>query len=159
MTEAHFYTLGGIPSRDILASVNLDQGLSMDVKAVAHEKEELYLAMLHRVKPVEPVLETARENYGRIPLAVASGGAKHVIEIVLKHMGIRSLFAAVVTNEDVTRQKPAPDIFLEAARRIQVPPQHCRAFEDTEIGLTGIRSAGMQAVDVRDLLVSQKRAA
>jgi HAD superfamily hydrolase (TIGR01509 family) len=58
----------------------------------------------------------------------------------------------VVTNEDVIHQKPAPDIFLEAARRIGVPPQFCRAYEDTDLGMRAIRAAGMDAVDVRDIL-------
>jgi HAD superfamily hydrolase (TIGR01509 family) len=70
---------------------------------------------------------------------------------VLVHLGIRELFAAVVTSEDVVNQKPAPDIFLEAARRIGVDPARCRAFEDTDLGLSAIRAARMQAVDVRQL--------
>jgi HAD superfamily hydrolase (TIGR01509 family) len=49
----------------------------------------------------------------------------------------------------VTNQKPAPDIFLEAARLIGVEPKFCRAYEDTDLGLQAIRSAGMEAVDVR----------
>ena len=48
-------------------------------------------------------------------------------------------------------QKPAPDIFLEAARRLGVDPSRCRAFEDTELGLASIRAAGMEAVDVRPM--------
>ena len=59
---------------------------------------------------------------------------------------------AVVTNEMVKNQKPAPDIFLEAAKRIGVEPKSCRAYEDTELGLTAIRAAGMEAVDVRELI-------
>jgi len=59
----------------------------------------------------------------------------------------------VVTSEMVKHQKPAPDIFLEAARRIGVDPKRCRGFEDTDLGMTAIRSAGMDAVDVRTLLV------
>jgi HAD superfamily hydrolase (TIGR01509 family) len=62
------------------------------------------------------------------------------------------LFDAIVTSEDVNRQKPAPDIFLEAARRIGVPPENCRAYEDTDLGLRAIRAAGMEAVDVRELI-------
>ena len=85
-------------------------------------------------------------------MAVASGGMKHIIEQVLVHLKIRHFFDAVVTSEDVKNQKPAPDIFLEAARRIGVPPQFCRAYEDTDLGLTAIRSAGMEAVDVREML-------
>jgi HAD superfamily hydrolase (TIGR01509 family) len=52
----------------------------------------------------------------------------------------------------VKNQKPAPDIFLEAARRIGVEPQFCRAYEDTDLGLEAIRSAGMEPIDVRELL-------
>ena len=69
----------------------------------------------------------------------------------IDHLGIRHLFQAVVTSEDVTRQKPAPDIFLEAARRLGVAPEFCRAYEDTDLGLQAIRAAGMEAVDVRPL--------
>ena len=78
--------------------------------------------------------------------------AFQLIEQVLVHLGIRELFDAIVTSEDVARQKPAPDIFLEAARRIGVPPQNCRAYEDTDLGMQAIRSAGMEAIDVRQLL-------
>ena len=72
---------------------------------------------------------------------------------MLEHLAIRHLFAAVVTNEDVQRQKPAPEIFLEAARRLGVPAQLCRAYEDTDLGMEAIRAAGMDAVDVREMLV------
>jgi HAD superfamily hydrolase (TIGR01509 family) len=88
-------------------------------------------------------------------MAVASGGSRRVINQVLEHLGIRDLFGAVVTNEDVIHQKPAPDIFLEAARRIGVPPQFCRAYEDTDLGMQAIRAAGMDAVDVREILCAR----
>jgi len=80
---------------------------------------------------------------------VASGGTQKIICQVLEHLKIRDLFTAVVTSEMVQNQKPAPDIFLEAARRIGVEPKFCRAYEDTDLGLTAIRAAGMEAVDVR----------
>jgi HAD superfamily hydrolase (TIGR01509 family) len=82
-------------------------------------------------------------------MAVASGGSRHAIRHILEHLNILDWFDAVVTNEDVTRQKPAPDIFLEAARRIRVEPSRCRAFEDTNLGMQAIRAAGMDAVDIR----------
>jgi HAD superfamily hydrolase (TIGR01509 family) len=55
----------------------------------------------------------------------------------------------------VKRQKPAPDIFLEAAKRIGVDPKFCRAYEDTELGMTAIRAAGMEAVDVREVITKR----
>lgn len=150
-TEDRFYALGGVPSRDILAMLRAEQGLTFDPLQVAREKEEAYLELLSHVGPVDVVVHIARENHGRIPMAVASGGIKPIIEKVLVHLGIRDWFQAVVTSEDVQRQKPAPDIFLEAARRLGVAPELCVGYEDTDLGIQAIRAAGMKAVDVREL--------
>jgi beta-phosphoglucomutase-like phosphatase (HAD superfamily) len=153
LPEERFYSLGGVPARDILKMLSTEQGIALNPLAVAHEKEAEYLPLIAQVEPINTVVGVAREYYGKIPLAVASGGTKDIIEQVLEHLGIRDLFQAIVTSEDVVNQKPAPDIFLEAARRIGVPPQFCRAYEDTDLGMRAIRAAGMEAVDVRDLIV------
>ena len=150
--EDRFYSLGGVPSRDILKLLAKEQGRSLDHIAIAHEKEEAYLPLLSEARPIQAVVEIARANHGKIPMAVASGGSEKIIGMVLDHLKIRHLFDVIVTNEMVKNQKPAPDIFLEAARRIGVEPKFCRAYEDTELGLTAIRAAGMEAVDVRELI-------
>jgi HAD superfamily hydrolase (TIGR01509 family) len=148
--ETRFYGLGGVPTRDILRMLAAEQGRpDIDPIALSHEKEELYFQYLPEVGPVEEVVAIAREHRGRVPMAVASGGSRHAIRRILAHLQILEWFDAVVTNEDVTRQKPAPDIFLEAASRIRVEPARCRAFEDTDLGMQAIRSAGMDAIDVR----------
>ena len=153
LPKDRFYSLGGVPSRDILKVLSAEQGIRLDPLAVAREKEAEYLPLIAQVEPINTVVGVARAHYGKIPLAVASGGTQQVIGQVLDHLGIRNLFQAIVTSEDVLNQKPAPDIFLEAARRIGVPPQCCRAYEDTDLGMQAIRAAGMEAVDVRELLV------
>ena len=152
------YALGGVPSRDILRLIRDEQGLSFDPLAVAKEKEDAYLALLDEVRIIPEIVEVARAHFGRLPLAVATGGTRRVINRVLDHLHISNLFAVVVTSEDVTRQKPAPDIFLEAARRLGVEPRLCRAYEDTELGLSGIRAAGMEAIDVRTWVGSRPTA-
>src|SRR5579859_4653695 len=149
--EDRFYSLGGVPSRDILKMLAVEQGVTLDHIEAAHEKENAYLPMMAHVEPIHAVVEIAKQNHGRIPMAVASGGTQPVIIQVLEHLKIRHLFAAVVTSEMVKNQKPAPDIFLEAARRIGVDPKSCSAYEDTDLGLQAFRSAGMEAVDVREL--------
>ena len=149
--EDRFYTLGGVPSRDILKMLSIEQGIALDHLAVAREKEAVYLPLIAQVEPINTVVGIARDNHGKIPLAVASGGTRKIIEQVLEHLSIRELFSAIVTSEDIVNQKPAPDIFLEAARRIGVAPEHCRAYEDTDLGMQAIRAAGMDAVDVRKL--------
>jgi beta-phosphoglucomutase-like phosphatase (HAD superfamily) len=152
LSKERFYALGGVPSREILRQLGSEQGIELDHQAVAKEKEAAYLPFIPQVQPIRLVVEIARAHYGKIPLAVASGGTHLVIERVLEHLQIQHLFQTVVTSEDVVHQKPAPDIFLEAARRIAVPPTLCRAYEDTDLGLQAIRDAGMEPVDVRELL-------
>lgn len=152
LPEDRFYALGGVPSRDILRMLSAEQGVALDPLAVAREKEAEYLPLIAQVEPINSVVGVARRYYGKVPLAVATGGTRHVITQVLQHLGIAHLFDAIVTSEDVKNQKPAPDIFLEAARRIRVAPELCRAYEDTDLGLESIRAAGMEAVDVRQVL-------
>ena len=151
--EDRFYSLGGVPSRDILKMLAEEQNVTLDHIAAGHEKENTYLPYLTQVLPIYEVVEIAKVNEGKLPMAVASGGTHPIIVQVLEHLKIRHFFQAVVTSEMVKNQKPAPDIFLEAARRIGVEPQCCRAYEDTDLGLQAIRSAGMDAVDVRRLRV------
>src|SRR5437667_10353190 len=102
-----------------------EQGVPLDPVAVALAKEHEYLPLVAQVEPVNAVVGIAREHYGTTPLAVASGGTKKIITQVLEHLGILELFDAIVTSEDVTHQTPAPDLFPEAARRIDVPPPQC----------------------------------
>ena len=143
--------MGGVPSRDILKMLREEQGLELDPMSVAREKEEEYLRIMHDCTPIQEVVEIARQHHGKVPMAVASGGIQPIICSVLEKLRIRDLFDAVVTSEMVQNQKPAPDIFLEAARRMGVDPRFCRGYEDTDLGIAAIRAAGMEAIDVRTL--------
>jgi beta-phosphoglucomutase family hydrolase len=151
-SEGRFYELGGVPARDILKMLSAEQNHPLDAVAVAKEKEATYIPFLPEVHAIEPVARIVRETAGKLPMAVSSGGIRDHVTKVLEHVGLLQFFQAVVTSEDVQRQKPAPDIFLEAARRLGVQPEFCRAYEDTDLGLQAIRSAGMEAVDVRPLI-------
>lgn len=155
-TEERFYALGGVPSRDILKMLREEQGLSYDHQAVSVEKELAFLPFIPKVKGIPEVVAIAREHHGKLPMAVASGGKKRVVEQVLQQLGIHHWFGAVVTSEDVIRQKPEPDIFLEAARRLGVGPQFCRGYEDTDLGMNAIRAAGMEAVDIRAFVTAAR---
>jgi HAD superfamily hydrolase (TIGR01509 family) len=147
-----FYSMGGVPSHQIVEILAHEQGLVLHAETISAEKEKLYLQQLPQILPIEPVVAIARANRGKIPLAVATGGNHFIMQKVLGHLGMLDWFQAIVTSEDVVHGKPAPDVFLEAARRVGVPPESCRAYEDTDLGLQAIRSAGMEPVDVRIML-------
>jgi HAD superfamily hydrolase (TIGR01509 family) len=148
--EARFYELGGVPTAQIIGILSSESGVPVgDVAAMTAEKEGLFLTYLSEVRPVPAVLAVAEAYRGRLPMAVASGGYRETIERTLAQLGVREWFAAVVCAEDTARHKPEPDVFLEAARRLGVPPAACVVFEDTDIGLEAARRSGATPVDVR----------
>lgn len=148
-SEARFYALGGVPTRDIVALLAREAGVTVDVAAVAAAKEADTELRLATVTPVAEVVEVARAARGRLPMAVATGSLRATAEHSLRGIGILGWFDALVAAEDVARPKPAPDTYLLAAARLGVPPGACRAYEDTDLGLQSARAAGMEVVDVR----------
>jgi HAD superfamily hydrolase (TIGR01509 family) len=95
-----------------------------------------------------------------LPLAVATSARRTSAEHHLDKAGLLDRFAALATRDDVERAKPHPDIYLEAARRLGVPPERCLAFEDSNIGLAAAHAAGAMAFMVPDLVdaTSESRA-
>jgi beta-phosphoglucomutase family hydrolase len=145
--EDLFYSLGGKPSATILELLRDEHGVDVrDVAGDAARKDSYFLELLHEARPIEPVLQYARTWHGRAPLAVASGGYRSNVELTLEAIGIRSWFDTLVCVEDYARGKPFPDAFLEAARRMRVPPEQCLVFEDSPLGVQAAEAAGMQYV-------------
>jgi HAD superfamily hydrolase (TIGR01509 family) len=102
-----------------------------------------------RVVPLPGVPEVPRALAARgVRLAVGSSSNPEVIETTLTALGVRSLFEAVVSGAEVPRGKPAPDVFLEAAKRLGVAPEACVVVEDSERGVRAARAAGMRCVAI-----------
>lgn len=148
--EDRFYAMGGMPTAQIIRVLAEGAGVAVhDVDAMVHAKERLFLQMLDAVQPIVPVVAIANAYRNVLPMAVASGGYRDVVGRTLDRLQLRAWFQAMVTAEDTQRHKPEPDVFLEAARRLAVPPAACAVFEDTELGLEAARRAGMLGLDVR----------
>lgn len=128
--------------------------MELDAAAVADQKEQAFLELLHELEPLAHVLDIARQHRGKLKMAVASGGIRPVIMAQLEHVGCADWFDAIVTAEDTVLHKPDPDVFLEAARRLQVSPANCRVYEDSDLGIEAARRAGMEWVDVRSTVPS-----
>jgi HAD superfamily hydrolase (TIGR01509 family) len=84
----------------------------------------------------------------RFPLALASSSNRPLIDEVLELAGIVGLFRVTVSSEEVGRGKPAPDVYLEAARRLGVAPESCTAIEDSHAGIRSAHAAGMRVIAV-----------
>jgi beta-phosphoglucomutase family hydrolase len=156
MSEERFYALGGWPTKRVAELLISESGRQIDVEQLSHEKELLFQEMLHLVRPIEPVVEVARQHRGKLPMAVATGAVRPICEKILRQIGVPDLFDTIVSSEDVARHKPAPDVFLEAARRLGVEPARCRVYEDTDPGIEAARQAGMEYIDVRDLYTPRR---
>lgn len=110
-------------------------------------KREKTIRWLRERQPVFPEVERLLEKlYGRWRLAVASGSEPAVVQTVLELRGLGRFFDVVLANDAVARGKPAPDIFLEAARRLEVPPAACWVIEDSKPGIEAARAAGMRVI-------------
>jgi HAD superfamily hydrolase (TIGR01509 family) len=146
--EDVFYAMGGRPTKDIVIDLNDQYGLHLDPVSVAIAKREAFLSSLDKIEIHEEVVAFAQANRGKVPMAVATGGTRIVAEKTLRAVELSDLFDEVVTSDDVENGKPSPDIFLEAAKRIDIAPQQCVAFEDAQPGILAAQAAGMRVVVV-----------
>ena len=87
-----------------------------------------------------------------VPLAIATSTRRERALIKLARSGIDHYFGAIATSSDVVHPKPAPDIYLLAASRLGVPPESCTAIEDSEMGVRAAVAAGMEVIQVPDLV-------
>jgi HAD superfamily hydrolase (TIGR01509 family) len=150
LEEDYFYSLGGVPTLLVAQRIGEHYGVKLDAAKVEQVKEGIYLERLREAKLIKPVVAFARRVAKTHPVAVVTGGMPDVARSALKRTGLDTLFRIVVTPADVPsgRGKPAPDMFLVAARRMGVAPERCLVFEDAEPGIAGARAAGMQVVFV-----------
>ncbi len=119
-----------------------DEEINRDV---VQRIEELYRARL----PVMPgAVEAVRALHGRWPLGLASSSNREIIDLVLDLAGLADRFVVTVSSEEVARGKPAPDVYLEAARLVGVEPDRCVAIEDSSNGFRAAVAAGMAVIAV-----------
>lgn len=113
--------------------------------------DEAVLKLLERpVEPLPGALTVIRELRRRgIPVGLASASLRQWVDATVRGLGLDEAFDAVVSASEVQRAKPAPDLYLEAARRLGVPPERCVAVEDTATGIAAAKAAGMFALQVR----------
>ncbi len=118
--------------------------------------EEISAEVVQRLDEVYrkrlPLIDGAREAVERLaarwPLGLASSSNREVIDLVLDLSGLAGFFRVTVSSEEVPRGKPAPDVYLEAARGLGVPPERCAAVEDSHNGIRSAKAAGMRVIAI-----------
>ncbi|MGH7783672.1 MAG: HAD family hydrolase [Candidatus Binatia bacterium] len=123
--------------------------LELDPIALRAYKSQCYLGLLVTdLRPMDGALQLLESLRGKKSLALASSSYRDAVDGVLKELNIAHYFQAIVSGLDVAEVKPAPDIFLEAARRIGTPPTECLVLEDAEKGVIAAYRAGMRCIAV-----------
>jgi HAD superfamily hydrolase (TIGR01509 family) len=148
--------MGGRPTRDIVVELNDEYDLHLDPEAVAFAKREAYLKRLNSIELIDEVASFAESLRGKVPMAIATGGTRMVIEKALKVVGISDWFDEVVTADDVPLGKPAPDVFLHACKLLGANPANALALDDAPAGILAAQRAGMQVIAIPSPLVSAR---
>lgn len=155
LKEDVFLAMGGRPTRDIVVELNDEYDLHLDPVAVAFAKREAFLKRIQNISLIDEIAAFAESLRGKVPMAIASGGSRMIIEKTLHVVGISDWFDEVVTADDVADGKPAPDIFLRAAQLLGVVPGRCLALDDAPAGILAAQRAGMQVIAVPSPLSSE----
>jgi HAD superfamily hydrolase (TIGR01509 family) len=140
----------GLTDLESFAALTLRHGLAGDPVDLAARwaKRTIVLLQQHaRPLPGVPAVPLALRERG-YRLALASSSRPPVIEATLEAIGARRLFEVIVSGAEVPRGKPSPDVFLEAARRLNVSPARCLVIEDSRHGVTAARAAGMRCLAI-----------
>jgi HAD superfamily hydrolase (TIGR01509 family) len=144
-------------SRDMMGMSSPEWSRYMhDVIGLTEPPEEINAEVVRRMEVVYrerlPLIPGAVEAVARLaarwPLGLASSSNRELIDFVLEVSGLGPLFRATVSSEEVPRGKPAPDVYLEAARRLGVAAERCAAVEDSENGILSAKAAGMRAIAI-----------
>jgi HAD superfamily hydrolase (TIGR01509 family) len=111
--------------------------------AVVARLEQIYR---ERLPLIDGAIEAVERLAERWPLGLASSSNREIIDLFLQLSGLAGLFAVTLSSEEVARGKPNPDVYLEAARRLEVAPEACVAVEDSTNGIRAARAAAMAVI-------------
>jgi HAD superfamily hydrolase (TIGR01509 family) len=126
-----------------------DAGVPDEPETINSDVVRLMLVAYRRELPLLPgAVEAVRRIAAAFPLALASSSNRSIFEEVLDLAGLADCFRATVSSEEVERGKPAPDVYLEAARRLGVAPESCVAVEDSHAGIRSAHDAGMRVIAI-----------
>jgi HAD superfamily hydrolase (TIGR01509 family) len=140
-------TMMGMSSPEWARYLRDELGVDMPLDAISDAVVERLGELYRQRLPLLPgATQAVRALAARWPLGLASSSNRPIIDLVLSASGLADAFAVTVSSEEVARGKPAPDVYLEAARQLGVAPDRCVAVEDSSNGLRSAAAAGMPVI-------------
>ena len=150
MPRDWYMALTGLGREDTFARLAAEFGLCLDLPQLCAESVALTAALAWQAAPNPPVAALARSLAGRLPIAVVTNSEAAIARPFLRETGLLDLFHAIVTVEAAARAKPAPDLYIAAARELRVDIRLCLVLEDSAQGIAAAQSAGATCLDVRN---------
>jgi len=149
-TDELFERTFGMQNRTIMPLFFGRELTRAEIQRHSDRKEAVFRELIKgKLERLPGALELARAlRKAGWALAIGSSGPRENVRFLLEEMGAGDLFRVVVAHEDVSRGKPEPDVFLEAARKLHVDPSRCVVFEDAVAGVEAGRAAGMKVVAI-----------
>ncbi|MBO1306399.1 HAD family hydrolase [Enterococcus sp. 669A] len=147
--ESYHYQFMGTTGEFMWQKMKEEFDLSLSVEEYVKKMVQMREVMVEKdgVRPIEGAPAFVKRLYeAGLPLGVASSSTLKEIKSNLKALGIAECFQVVMSSEEVPNSKPAPDVYLEVARRLGVEPVNCLGIEDTKNGSTSVNRAGMVCV-------------
>ena len=139
----------GMSSPEWSRYLHAEAGVREEPEEINRDVVELMLEAYRRELPLLPgAREAVQRAAETFPLALASSSNREIFEAVLELAGLADCFQVTVSSEEVAYGKPAPDVYLEAARRLGVAPESCCAVEDSHAGIRSAKSVGMRVVAI-----------
>lgn len=151
----HLVTFDGLPTRDKLAMLTKDRGLPIGLHEVINNLKQKYtMEIVHReCKPMfQHEYALSKLKARGYKLALASNSVRNSVEVMMKKSGLDRFLDAMVSNEDVKKGKPDPEMYLKATELLGLNPSECLVVEDNENGIKAARDAGCHVMVVRDVL-------
>ena len=146
----------GRGNAEMVATMASRYHLPDDGPTLLAKKNKLYLNFALANTPVFPPMRQLLEllQQAAMPLAVASGTSRSILDALLKKTGLAPFFSAVISSEEVAHPKPAPDVLLAAAQKLEVSPGTCLVIEDSPYGVLAAQAAKMRVIAIPDVGVT-----
>lgn len=146
LKEHHQYI--GVGARKFISAMQRKYNLDASFEEIQIIQKQEYMKRALINTPVFPEMKRLVDilKAKGIPMAVASGTQKEILEMLLDKTELKDYFPIVLSSEEVEKGKPAPDVFLETARLLDEPPENCLVLEDSPAGAQAAQAAGMDVI-------------
>lgn len=154
ITGKEFEKYVGMTSPEMWRSIRSEYNIEQSIEEIINGQLEKKINILRdlNIEPIDGIKELLFELKSQgIPIAVASSSARRLIEEVLRKFDLRDYFQCIASGEEVERGKPAPDVYIEAAKELRVHPSNCIVIEDSRNGVRAAKNAGMKCIGYQNI--------